>query len=117
MLSGSANDLSSMEVSAQVLSPRKKNLMQVKNTEEHLALTKRFEMHVTSLKENFKSHDPHQQRAEEIILVLEGNVEMLIGETYYPARAGDVLFAPTNVFHGLKNTGSGSCNYFAFQWE
>jgi len=210
MLSGSANDLSSMEVSAQVLSPRKKNLMQVKNTEEHLllvksgtltltlhdstfslvrgsiamimpgekyvvqnnettpgefhvmkytsrlpmdpargqssggsfvrdwnkltfrqherggvrsyfdrptALTKRFEMHVTTLKENFKSHDPHQHRAEEIILVLEGNVEMLMGETYYPARAGDVLFAPTNVFHGLKNTGSGSCSYFAFQWE
>jgi len=81
------------------------------------ALTKRFEMHVTTLKENFNSHDPHQHRAEEIILVLEGSVEMLIGETHYKASAGDLLFAPTQLFHGLKNTGSGSCSYFAFQWE
>jgi (S)-ureidoglycine aminohydrolase len=81
------------------------------------AMTKRFEMHVTTLKENFKSHDPHRHRAEEIILVLEGKVEMLIGETNYTANAGDVLFAPTNIFHGLKNIGSGTCSYFAFQWE
>lgn len=81
------------------------------------ANTKRFEMHVTTLKENFASHDPHQHRAEEIILILEGKVEMLIGEKTYPANAGDVLFASTNVFHGLKNVGNGTCSYFAFQWE
>jgi (S)-ureidoglycine aminohydrolase len=81
------------------------------------AMTKRFEMHVTTLKGNFKSHDPHQHRAEEIILVLEGSVEMLIGENSYKAGAGDVLFAPTNVFHGLKNSGDVPCSYFAFQWE
>jgi (S)-ureidoglycine aminohydrolase len=81
------------------------------------ANTKRFEMHVTTLKENFKSHDPHQHGAEEIILVLKGQVEMLIGEKSYHAATGDVLFAPTNVFHGLKNTGNGEASYFAFQWE
>jgi (S)-ureidoglycine aminohydrolase len=81
------------------------------------ANTRRFEMHVTTLKETFKSHDPHQHAAEEIILVLEGQVEMLIGEKSYQAAAGDVLFAPTNVFHGLKNTGKGEASYFAFQWE
>lgn len=81
------------------------------------ANTRKFEMHVTTLKENFKSHDPHQHAAEEFIIVLEGNVEMLIGDKLYKANAGDVLFAPTNIFHGLKNTGSGACSYFAFQWE
>ncbi len=81
------------------------------------ANTKKFEMHVTTLKENVASHDPHQHRAEEIILVLEGKVEMLIGEKTYTANAGDVLFASTNVFHGLKNIGNGTCSYFAFQWE
>jgi (S)-ureidoglycine aminohydrolase len=114
--------------------------------ERPTANTKRFEMHVTTLKENFNSHDPHQHRAEEIILVLEGKVEMLIGEKLYQANAGDVfaeeiilvlegkvemligeklyqanagdvLFANSQVFHGLKNSGTGTCSYFAFQWE
>ncbi len=81
------------------------------------ANTKKFEMHVTTLKENFNSHDAHKHPAEEIILVLEGKVEMMIGEKSYQANAGDVLFAPTNVLHGLKNNGSGQCSYFAYQWE
>lgn len=81
------------------------------------AMTKRFEMHVTTLKENFKSHDPHQHRAEEFILVLEGSVKMLIGDNYYQASAGDLLFAPTGVLHGLQNNGTGNCSYYAFQWE
>jgi (S)-ureidoglycine aminohydrolase len=81
------------------------------------ALTKRFEMHVTSLNEGLTSHAPHTHRAEEFILVLDGNVEMLIGEKSFKAKAGDVLFAPSNVLHGLKNDGKGMCSYFAFQWE
>ena len=81
------------------------------------ALTKRFEMHVTSLKEGFPSHPPHTHRAEEFILVLEGSVEMMIGEQSNKGKAGDILFAPSNVPHGLKNDGTGMCSYFAFQWE
>jgi (S)-ureidoglycine aminohydrolase len=81
------------------------------------ALAKRFEMHVTSLKEGLPSHAPHTHRAEEFILVLEGNVEMLIGEKSFKGKAGDILFAPSNVLHGLKNDGAGVCSYFAFQWE
>lgn len=81
------------------------------------ALTRRFEMHVTSLKEGLLSHAPHTHRAEEFILVLEGSVEMLIGEKSFKGKAGDILFAPSNVLHGLKNDGAGMCSYFAFQWE
>lgn len=84
--------------------------------ERPTAMTKRFEMHVTTLKPNLNSHAPHTHGAEEIILVIEGNVEMLIGETNYRARAGELLFVPTNLPHGLKNDGTTPCSYFAFQW-
>jgi (S)-ureidoglycine aminohydrolase len=81
------------------------------------AMTKRFENHVTTLNPNTNSHDPHTHGAEEIILVLEGDVEMLIGEKNYRATAGDALFVPTQLLHGLKNIGNTSCSYFAFQWD
>jgi len=81
------------------------------------AMARKFEIHVTTLKEGFISHPPHTHRAEEIILILEGNVEMLIGESSYKASSGDILFAPTQVLHGLKNDGKGICSYFAIQWE
>ncbi len=81
------------------------------------AMTRKSEIHVTTLKEGWTSHEPHTHKAEEIILILEGNVEMLIGENSYKATVGDILFAPSGFLHGLENVGKGSCSYFAFQWE
>jgi len=81
------------------------------------AMTKRFEMHVTTLNEGITSHPPHTHGAEEIILVLDGNVDMLIGEKNYKGKPGDLLFVTSNIPHSLKNDGAGQCTYFAFQWE
>lgn len=78
---------------------------------------KRFEMHATTLNEGLMSHQPHTHGAEEIILVLEGEVKMLIGEKSYQGKKGDVFFVPTKALHNLKNIGSGQCSYFAFQWD
>ena len=80
-------------------------------------MTRRFEMHMTSLKEGFNSHDPHTHRDEEIILVSEGNIEIMVGKSYYKAGPGDFIFVPTKILHGLKNDGKGMCSYFAYQWE
>jgi quercetin dioxygenase-like cupin family protein len=80
-------------------------------------MTRRFEMHMTSLKEGFNSHDPHTHRDEEIILVYEGNIEIMVGKNHYKAGPGDFIFVPTKILHGLKNDGQGQCSYFAYQWE
>lgn len=80
------------------------------------AMTKRFEVHVTSLNEGYPSHAPHTHPAEEIILVLEGEAEMLIGEENYKAKTGDALYVTTHMLHGLKNVGKGTCSYYAIQW-
>lgn len=87
------------------------------------AMSKRFEMHVTTLKPGLKSHDPHTHHAEEIILMLEdtkegrARTEMLIGENSFNAAAGDFYYIGSGLLHGIRNTGDVTCSYFAFQFE
>ena len=81
------------------------------------AMQKRFEMHVTTLKEGVRSHDPHTHRAEEIVLMIEGNTEMQIREKFYKGKTGDFFYLGSNVLHAIKNVGTKPCMYFAFQFE
>ncbi len=81
------------------------------------AMTKRFEMHVTTLKEGVRSHDPHTHRAEEIVLVIEGDTEMQIGDKFYKGQTGDFFYLGSNVLHAIKNVGTKPGMYFAFQFE
>jgi (S)-ureidoglycine aminohydrolase len=85
--------------------------------ERPTAMQKRFEMHVTTLKEGLKSHEPHTHRAEEIILVIEGETEMQIGNSIMKTSAGGFYYAGSNVLHGIKNIGTKSSSYFAIQFE
>lgn len=85
--------------------------------EQPTAMTKRMEMHVTTLNVGLKSHDPHTHRAEEIVLVIEGNTEMQIGQKFYQGSAGAIFYLGSNVLHAIRNTGTEPCTYFAFQFE
>lgn len=78
---------------------------------------KRFDVHATSLNPGFASHLPHTHRAEEIILMIKGNVEVQIGEKFLPAASGDVILYNSMVPHAVKNTGKVQCSYFAIQWH
>ena len=80
-------------------------------------MQKRFEMHITTLKEGLSSHDPHTHRAEEIILMINGETEMLIGDKNYQGKTGDFYYAGSNMLHGIKNIGQAACMYFAIQFE
>ncbi len=85
--------------------------------ERPTVLQKRFEMHVTTLKEGLKSHEPHMHRAEEIILVIDGETEMQMGDNVIKTTAGGFYYAGSNVLHGIKNIGKKSSTYFAIQFE
>ncbi len=74
-------------------------------------------MHVTTLNAGLTSHDPHTHIAEEIVLIIEGNTEMIIGDTICKANQGDLYFLGSNVLHGIKNTGDKPAIYFAYQWD
>ena len=81
------------------------------------AMFKRFEMHTTSLNEGLKSHEPHTHFAEEFILLLDGKVDMLIGDKHYKGSNGDLFFLSSNIPHNLTNEGKGQAMYVAFQFN
>ena len=85
--------------------------------ERPTAMCKRFEMHVTTLKEGIKSHEPHTHRAEEIVLIIDNKTEMQIDDKFYKGGAGDIYYLGSNVSHAIRNDGQGTCTYFAFQFE
>ena len=81
------------------------------------AMSDRLEMHATNLNAGIKSHEPHTHHAAEIILMIDGNTEMEIGDSVYKANKGDVYFVASDVPHAIKNIGDKQCMYFAYQWE
>ncbi|MVM31356.1 cupin domain-containing protein [Spirosoma sp. HMF4905] len=81
------------------------------------AMTKRFEMHVTTLNQGLWSHPPHTHRAAEILLMVDKTANESINGKLYSATAGDLIYLESNVPHALQNTSQGSCMYFAFQFE
>ena len=81
------------------------------------AMTKRFEMHVTTLNEELWSHPPHTHRAAEILLMIDNTAQESIDGKLHPATVGDLIFLESNIPHAIQNTSRGSCTYFAFQFE
>ena len=85
--------------------------------ERPTSMTKRLEIHVTTLNPGIKSHEPHTHRSAEFVLMINGNTEMEIGDQFYEGTDGDLYFVNSNVPHAIKNIGSDSSMYFAIQWE
>jgi (S)-ureidoglycine aminohydrolase len=76
-----------------------------------------FEMHVTILNEGLPSHPPHTHAQEEIILLMKGDATMSINSKDYETPTGSLVFLASGDLHGIRNTGKGQCEYFAFQWK
>ncbi len=81
------------------------------------AMTKRLDMHVTTLKPGLKSHEPHTHRAAEMVIMIDGHTEMQIGQKFYKGNEGDIYYLAANVLHGIRNIGAKPCTYFAIQFE
>ena len=81
------------------------------------AMWKRFEAHVSSVKEGLRNHATHSHRADEIMMLTQGTVEMLIGDAHPPATADDIVFLGSMIPHSLGNTGKGSAQYLVIQGE
>jgi (S)-ureidoglycine aminohydrolase len=81
------------------------------------AESERIEMHATTLNPGIKSHEPHTHIPAEIIVMMKGHTEMVIGEGHFKGEAGDVYFLGSNIPHGIQNIGDEPCQYLAFQFE
>jgi (S)-ureidoglycine aminohydrolase len=85
--------------------------------ERPTAMQKRFEMHVTTLRAGIKSHEPHTHRAEEIVLIMDGETEMQLGDKVVKTTVGGFYYLGSNVSHAIKNIGTKPSTYFAYQFE
>lgn len=88
------------------------------------SMNKRLEMHTTTLNAGLMSHPAHTHKAAEIIFLVNSQkdeatsqAQETIDGNWYDAKVGDIIFLQSNSLHGIRNAGTGTCTYFAFQFE
>lgn len=55
----------------------------------------------------------HQHPEQQAYIIIEGRGVMQVGEKEQPVRAGELVYIPSNVPHGLKNTGDQPLAYIS----
>ena|SRR5579862_1966469 len=60
---------------------------------------------LVTLEPGARPHPPHRHPEEEVMIVGEGTGEFSIDGVATQVRAGDMVFAESNVLHGVLNTG------------
>lgn len=86
------------------------------------AMGRRMDLHATLLNPGQNTHAPHHHRAEEMVIMLEGDVEEYLGPEEKggkskKATAGDIIYMVSNEYHAIRNIGTKPALYFAFQFE
>lgn len=66
---------------------------------------RQLRLHVSVINPGEAPHPPHQHAGEEIIYLMEGTAEALIGETWERVEAPSAVFCPEHVMHGMRNVG------------
>ncbi len=74
-----------------------------------------LEMHETILGPGEISHPPHQHVNEEVIIIVEGTVEVSIEGKTETATAGSVTFYASNDLHNFRNIGTTPCRYYVLE--
>jgi mannose-6-phosphate isomerase-like protein (cupin superfamily) len=71
-----------------------------------------IELHITELTPGEAPHPPHHHIHEEMILMLEGTVEVIIRDHSASIGPGSSAFVASNEQHGWRNVGNNAARYF-----
>lgn len=81
-------------------------------------------VHASVLLPGHMPHPPHAHVEEEILVVLDGRGEILLGEGPDPEKArrvpvepGSFTYYPAYQFHTIRNSGPGPLSYLMFKWN
>ena len=62
-----------------------------------------------------RAHPPHEHPDEEVLFLLEGTAEALIGDHAEVIGPDTAVFCPPNVTHGLRNCGDRPMRYLVIR--
>jgi quercetin dioxygenase-like cupin family protein len=74
-----------------------------------------LEMHQTVLGPGVETHPPHTHAHQEIIILVEGTVQVSMDGLTDTVEAGSVIFYEPNRPHNLRNTGTVPCRYYVIE--
>jgi quercetin dioxygenase-like cupin family protein len=76
----------------------------------------KFEVHVTTLRPGMSPHQPHHHPWEEMLLMIEGDVEVSINGLKHRAGPGFLIFFASHDVHNLVNIGDKPATYFVINF-
>ncbi|MES1168688.1 MAG: cupin domain-containing protein [Oleiharenicola lentus] len=74
-----------------------------------------LECHITTIRAGEAPHPPHHHGDEEIILIKEGQLDVMINGRTQQAGPGSIVFISSNDEHGWKNTGTTPATYYVLR--
>lgn len=74
-----------------------------------------FECHVTTLKAGETPHAPHRHADEEIVLLMEGKLDVTINGVTTRVTPGSIVFVSSGDEHGWKNAADTAATYYVLR--
>ena len=74
-----------------------------------------IDCHETILGPGIATHEPHKHEHEEIVILIEGTVNLFLDGKTELAEAGSVLYLGSNQMHNVTNTGKTPARYYVIE--